>query len=77
MDTNTALLGTGTGGTVLGVVLLLYKVCNKKRLRSNCCGYKSELSVDIDDITPPIHQNQETAPSFVTDNPLRCPVVVT
>jgi hypothetical protein len=71
MDTNTALLSTGTGGTLLGILLMLYKTFNKKRLRSNCCGYKSEMSVDIDDITPPTH-HPET--SFVVVNPISSPV---
>jgi hypothetical protein len=71
MDTNTALLGTGTGGTILGIILLLYKTFNKKRLRSNCCGYKTEMSMDIDNVTPPTHQNPQSEPSFAVGNPLR------
>jgi len=33
-------------GTVIGIV-------NHKRLRSSCCGKKVEVSVDIENTTPP------------------------
>lgn len=69
MDTNTALLGTGTSGTILGVLILLYKTFNHKKLRSNCCGNKMEVSLDIDDTSPP----QER---FEVNNPLPIAVVV-
>jgi hypothetical protein len=67
MDTNLALLSTGTGGTLIGILIIVYKTINKKRLRSNCCGIKTEVSLDIDTLTP---SNQQTSPSFVVENPL-------
>jgi len=70
-----ALLSTGTGGTIVGVLLLLYKTCNKKKIRMKCCGYDMSASVDIGDITPenitlPISHNPQSEPSFVVNNPL-------
>jgi hypothetical protein len=69
MDTNTALLGTGTGGTIIGVLLLLYKTFNHKRCRSRCCGNDMDLSLDIENTTPP-------AERFEVNNPLPLAVVV-
>jgi hypothetical protein len=34
------------GGVILGII-------NHKRLRSNCCGRKMEVSVDVENTTPP------------------------
>lgn len=51
MDSN-ALMGTGTGGTLLLVALYLYKTFNHKRVRSNCCGKKMEMSLDIEETSP-------------------------
>jgi hypothetical protein len=53
MDTNTALLGTGTGGTILTVLYFLYKTCNGKRCKCRFFGYDIENSIDIGEITPP------------------------
>ena len=75
MDTNTALLGTGTGGTILGVLILLYKAFNKKRLRSNCCGYRGEVSLDVSDISPQDAKSEnKVSASFVVENPLEIKV---
>ena len=68
MDTNTALLGTGTGGTILGVLLMLYKACNGKRIRSSCCGYKVEADFKLDDIPP--------TPPGMQENPLHAPKII-
>jgi len=38
-------IGISAIGIVLGVV-------NHKRIRSNCCGRKGELSIDIENTTP-------------------------
>jgi hypothetical protein len=71
MDQNLALLSTGTGGTVLGVLILLYRTFNKKRLRSSCCGYKVEVSMDVSDISPDATKSENTvSPSFAVENPL-------
>ena len=69
MEVNTALLGTGTSGTILGVLLLLYKTFNHKRCRSRCCGNDMDLSLDIENTTPP-------AERFEVNNPLPLAVVV-
>jgi hypothetical protein len=63
MDAQTALLGTGTGGTLLGLAVLLYKFLNHKRCRSRCCGWNGEMGLDIDSSasTPP---NEK---SFIVD----------
>ena len=66
MDTNTALLGTGTGGTILTILYFLYKTFNHKRCRSNCCGKQLELSLDMENTSPP----EKDKSSFQTDNPI-------
>jgi hypothetical protein len=53
MDTNMALLSTGTGGTILTVLYFLYKTCNGKRCKCKFFGYDIENSIDIGEITPP------------------------
>jgi len=60
-DQTTALLSTTTGGTILGVLLLVYRSVNGKRLRSSCCGQKLEMDFKVDDIPP--------SPDFVVQNP--------
>ncbi len=66
MDTtNMALLSTGTGGTILGVLFLMYRMFNHKRCRSRCCGQDLDLSLDIENTTPPHH--------FVVKNPMPPP----
>lgn len=34
------------GGTILGII-------NHKRLRSKCCGRNAEVSIDVENTTPP------------------------
>jgi len=58
---NTALLSTGTGGTLLGVLYMIYRTLNHKKCRSNCFGKKLELSIDI----------ENTSPTFEKENPIR------
>lgn len=48
----TALMSTATGGTLFLVAIYLYKTLNHRRLRSNCCGKKMEISLDIDETSP-------------------------
>jgi hypothetical protein len=64
MDINTTLLSTGTGGTLLMVLLYLYKTLNHRRCRSRCCGKNFDASLDIEQTTPP----QER---FEVSNPVR------
>jgi len=48
------------GGAISGYVALavavatsLVGIINHKRIRSNCCGKKAEVSLDIETTTPP------------------------
>ena len=48
------------GGSISGYVALavalattLIGIVNHKRIRSNCCGKKAEVSLDIENTTPP------------------------
>lgn len=60
MDQNTALLSTGTGGTILGVLLYIYTHFNHKRIRSKCCGQDLDMSLDIENTTPPAEKVQQS-----------------
>ena len=66
MDTNTALLSTGTGGTILTVLFFLYKACNGKRCKCKFFGYDIENSIDIGEITPP----ERGQTKFEKNNPI-------
>jgi hypothetical protein len=41
-------VGGGTSGMVIGVVYIIYKCIKKSSCRSNCCGIKSSLSIDLE-----------------------------
>lgn len=43
-----SLLGGGTTGMVVAGVYVVYKCIKKSSCRSNCCGVKSSLSVDLE-----------------------------
>ena len=58
MDTNTTLLSTTTGTTVLGVLIMIYRACNNKRVRSNCCGRHIEMDFKVDEMPPSPPQEQ-------------------
>ena len=64
MDQN-ALMGTGTGGTLLLIALYMYKTFNHRRVRSNCCGKKLEMSLDVEETSP----KTDTKPHLVV-NPM-------
>ena len=66
MDTNTALLSTGTGGTILTVLYFLYKTCNNKRLHSRCCGKVVDVEFQVQEMTPPDRDQSR----FERNNPL-------
>jgi hypothetical protein len=59
MDANqmTALLGTGTGGTILMIVIWLYKSMVGKKLRSKCCEKDIEMGFAVENMTPPGFRN--------------------
>jgi hypothetical protein len=40
-------------GVVLGVGSTLLAGINHRRVRSSCCGIKTDVSIDIEDTTPP------------------------
>lgn len=46
----------GTVGGYLGIIVtvagVIFAAINHKRLRSNCCGRKVELSFDVENTTP-------------------------
>lgn len=46
--------GSISGYVALGVALLysLIGIINHKRIRSNCCGTKAEVSLDIENTSP-------------------------
>ena len=50
MDTGTLLGGLGIAFSVFGTI---FAAINHKRLRSNCCGRKAVISVDVENTTPP------------------------
>jgi len=66
MDTNTALLSTGTGGTILTVLYFLYKTCNNKRMHSRCCGRDVDVEFQVQEMTPP----ERGQTRFERNNPL-------
>ena len=68
MDTNTALLGTGTGGTILTMLYFFYKTFNHTRCRSRCCGRNMDISLDIENTTPPHDRFEVRNPSHTHVN---------
>ena len=59
-------------GSIAGLVSLamvvaekIYQLINHKRIRSNCCGFKTEVSIDVENTTPP---SEKTAPGSITFN---------
>ena len=49
--------GSIGGASVLGIIAIIgfvYKAVNHHRCRSNCFGKKLEVSMDIEETTPPI-----------------------
>ena len=51
--TNNFLGGSGLIATILGVAFAVYKAVNHHRVRSSCCGKKLEVSLDVEQTTPP------------------------
>jgi len=52
MDQTTALLGTGTGTTLLLVAIYLYKISVGKKVRSKCCGRDIEMGYTVEEMSP-------------------------
>ena len=55
MDSTTILAGISIALSIGSVVI---GVINHKRIRSNCCGSKTELSIDIENTTPPSEKKE-------------------
>jgi hypothetical protein len=49
-DTSSAL---SLGSIIISVLGSVIALVNHKRIRSNCCGAKTEVSLDIESTTPP------------------------
>ena len=50
MEDGKLLGGLGLAVSLLGTIFAAF---NHKRLRSNCCGRKAVISVDVENTTPP------------------------
>ena len=42
----------GIGASIVTLIGLIYAAINHKRVRSNCCGKQTEISIDVDTTTP-------------------------
>jgi hypothetical protein len=69
----TALMSTGTGGTIITMVYFFYKTFIGKKCRSRCCGQDIEMGMVVEEMTP---SNQHTEQRFVVNNPLPLSAVV-
>jgi hypothetical protein len=52
MDSNTTAV-VGYCSLVLSVGTIVLGVINHKRIRSNCCGHRVDVSLDVENTTPP------------------------
>jgi hypothetical protein len=50
MDTTNIL---GLSGFAISILGILYTAVNHKRVRSRCCGKSFDVSVDVENTTPP------------------------
>lgn len=50
----------GVGASIVIVLGILYKTINHKHIRSKCCGRKIDVSIDVDESTPPTNQKQSS-----------------
>ena len=69
MDQNIALLSTGTGSTILMVLIWLYKTMAGKKIRSKCCERDVEMGFSVEDMTPPHDRFQVRNPMGETCPP--------
>jgi hypothetical protein len=67
MDQQTALLSTGTGSTLLMVVIWLYKTAAGKKIRSRCCERDIEMGFSVEDMSP---KTDIKPPQHFIENPL-------
>jgi hypothetical protein len=69
MDTtNSALLSTTTATTIFGVIVVVYKAINGKKIRSRCCDRDVEMGMAVEDMTPPHQKSKDT---FEVQNPVQ------
>lgn len=59
-DTTSILSYVAIGTSVLGAI---YTAVNKHRIRSTCCGFKAEASLDIGEITPERQYIEKSVPA--------------
>jgi hypothetical protein len=52
MDINNIFAQAGGTAGIIAVLGIIYKSVIHKRIRSNCCGYKTEMSIDVSDLPP-------------------------
>jgi hypothetical protein len=52
MDSNTTAV-VGYCSLVLSIGTIVLGVINHKRIRSSCCGHKIDVSLDVENTTPP------------------------
>lgn len=69
MDQTTALLSTGTGSTILMVLIWLYKTMAGKKIRSKCCERDVEMGFSVEDMSPPHDRFQVRNPMSETSAP--------
>jgi hypothetical protein len=63
------LIQAGASATTISIILILYKIyqaVNHHRLRSQCCGYKLDASIDVEETTP----KEKAGNEIVTVKPL-------
>ena len=52
MDGQTTAI-VGYVSILLSVGTIIFGAINQKRVRSNCCGHKVDVSLDVENTTPP------------------------
>jgi hypothetical protein len=55
---NNWLGGSGLLATIFGLLYALYRLINHSRLKSDCCGKRMVVSVDVDKTTPPTSERE-------------------
>jgi len=72
MDYNNGLFSAGVTATIIAVGGILYKVfstCNHHRIVSRCCGRKLDVSLDIQETTPPPPKIESPPQIAIVENP--------
>ena len=68
MDTPSILTATTTATTIFGVIVMVYRAVNGKKIHSKCCDHDIEIGMQVENMTPPrVHIPQQN--EFKT-NPL-------